>query len=140
MFDSDTFMSATVEGENSTVFIPVPEGEFQALAEKVESRNANGYVILDVTWSIDDDSVVTATGRDKNTARQSIFLDMTDAGGIDMGQGKNIQLGKLREAIGQNGPGAWSPSMILGNVAKIRVAHRLYEGTTYADVKGTSAI
>ncbi len=140
MFDSDTFMSGTVEGENSTVFIPVPEGEFQALAEKVESRNANGYVILDVTWSIDDDSVVTATGRDKNTARQSIFLDMTDAGGIDMGQGKNIQLGKLREAIGQNGPGAWSPSMILGNVAKIRVAHRLYEGTTYADVKGTSAI
>ncbi len=140
MFDSDDFMSTTVEGESSTVFTPVPEGEYQALAEKVESRNANGYVILDVTWSIDDDSVVTATGRDKNTARQSIFLDMTDAGGIDMGQGKNIQLGKLREAIGQNGPGAWSPSMILGNVAKIRVAHRLYEGTTYADVKGTSAI
>ncbi len=140
MFDSDTFMSATVEGESSTVFIPVPEGEFQALAEKVESRNANGYVILDVTWNIDDDSVVTATGRDKNTARQSIFLDMTDAGGIDMGPGKNIQLGKLREAIGQNGPGAWSPSMILGNVAKIRVAHRLFGGATYADVKGTSAI
>jgi len=140
VFDSDSFMSATSEGEMSTEFVPVPEGEFNAVIDGVKVREAKGNVLLDVSWNIDDAAVAEATGRDKNTVRQTLFLDMTDGGGLDLSQGKNVQLGKLREALGQNGPGAWSPSMLDGNVAKVRVSHRMYEGTTYADVKGVTAL
>ena len=140
MFDADSFMGTTVDGEMSTEFVPVPEGEYNAVIDDVKVREAKGSVIMDVLWSIDDASVSGVTGRDKNTVRQSIFLDMTDNGGLDLSQGRNIGLGKLRDALNQNGPGAWSPSMLTGNVAKVRVAHRIYEGTTYADVKGVAAL
>lgn len=140
MFDADTFKSSTVTGENDTVFTPIPEGEYQALAGKVDVRQAKSSIILDITWEIDDAAVEAVTGRDKNSARQSIFLDITESGGLDMSKGKNVQLGKLREALGQNGPGAWSPSMIEGNVARVKIAHRLYESQIFSDVKGVSAI
>jgi len=140
MFDPELFTGTAVEGEMSTEFTPIPEGEFNAIVSGVKAREAKGHVMLDVSWDIDDAAVAEATQRDKNTARQTLFLDMTESGGMDMGKGKNIQLGKLREALGQNGPGAWSPSMLEGKVAKVKIAHRMYEGQIFSDVKGVSAV
>jgi hypothetical protein len=144
MFDPDQFMSGTVEGEMSTEFTPVPEGEYNALITGVNARSTSSdkgeYVILDVTWAIDDAAVAAEVGMDNPTVRQSIFLDTTDGGGLDFAKGKNIQLGRLRDAVKQNGPSAWSPSMLEGQVAKVRVAHRMYEGRIFADVKGVSAV
>jgi hypothetical protein len=140
MFDADNFMAATVEGELSTEYVNVPENEYQAVAGDAKIREAKGSVMMDIPWTIDDPSVAEVTGRETNTVRQTIFLDITEQGGLDLAKGKNVQLGKLRQALGQNGPGAWSPSMISGNVAKVRVSHRMYEGTTYADIKGVAAL
>ncbi len=144
MFDEDAFMSSTSEGEMSTEFTPVPVGEYQAIVKKVGTRSGEGekgaWAMLDVTWAIDDAGVTEITGMDNPSVRQSIFLDISDSGGLDMGKGKNIGLGRLREALGQNTGAAWSPSMLEGNVATVMVDHRLYEGRTFADVKNVSAI
>ena len=144
MFDPDQFMNAETEGEISTEFTPVPEGEYNALITGVNARSTSSekgeYVILDVTWAIDDAQVSEAVGMDNPTVRQSIFLDTTESGGLDLSKGKNIQLGRLREAVGQNDPGPWAPSRLEGNVAKVRVAHRMYDGRTFADVKGVAAV
>jgi len=136
MFDADTFLSTPVEGEMATDYTPVPEGEYQAVITDVKIREAKTSVIMDVYWDIDDASVAEATGRDKNNVRQSIFLDVTASGGLDLSKGSNVQLGKLRAALGQNTGAAWSPSQLSGNVATIRTANRMYEGNTYTDVKG----
>ena len=144
MFDEDAFMSSTSEGEMSTEFTPVPVGEYQAIVKKVGTRSGEGekgaWAMLDVTWAIDDAGVTEETGMDNPSVRQSIFLDITESGGLDMGKGKNIGLGRLREALGQNTGAAWSPTMLEGNVATVSVDHRLYEGRTFADVKNVSAI
>lgn len=143
MFDADNFLSTTTEGEMSTDFVPIPEGEYSAFVKSVAARNTSSdkgeFVILDVTWAIDDAEVAQTVGIDNPSVRQSIFLDIADNGGLDLGKGKNIQLGRLREAVRQNDGGPWAPSMLEGQVAKVRVEHRLHEGRIFADVKGVAA-
>ena len=144
MFDEDAFMSSTSEGEMSIDFIPVPVGEYPAVIKKIGTRSGESdkgpWAMLDVTWAIDDAGVTEVTGMDNPSVRQSLFLDMAESGGLDLGTGKNIDLGRLREALGQNTGAAWSPSMLVGNMATVLVDHRLYEGRTFADVKNVSAI
>lgn len=143
MFDADTFMSAPTEGEMSTDFTPIPENEYLGLIDKVDVRETSSekgnFYVMDVTWKVDDEAAREATGLEMPTVRQSIFLDLTGSGGLDTGKGKNVQLGRLREAVGQNGPGPWAPSMLVGNVATISIKHRMYEGRTFADVKSVVA-
>ena len=80
-------------------------------------------------------------GRDKVTVRQGIMLDITDSGGLDMGKGRNIGLGRLREAIGLNTPGQpFSFSMVAGRVAKVNVSHRIDGENIYAEVKGVAKL
>ena len=64
-----------------------------------------------------------------------MFLDMDENGDLELGKGKNVDLGRLREALGQNTGGNWSPSQLVGSSATIHVSNRLYEGKTYADVE-----
>jgi hypothetical protein len=68
---------------------------------------------------------------------QSLMLDMTESGALAVGTNKNVNLGRLREALGQNVSGRpWSPNMLQGQVARISVKHRLWEDKTFAEVKG----
>jgi len=144
MFDEQAFLSTTTEGVMSTEYTPVPVGEYQAVVDKVNVRSGEGdkgtWAVLDVTWGLDSAEAAEATGMDTPQVRQSIFLDITADGGLDLGKGKNISLGRLREAVNQNSGGAWSPSMLIGSVATVKVDHRMYEGRVFADVKGVSAV
>lgn len=140
-FDPDTFLNETVTEDLSTDYVPVPEGEFPAVIKEVKARVAKTSTILDVTWSIDDQGARDATGMEDPTVRQSIFLDISDSGNLDLGRGKNVQLGRLREALDQNRPGmAWTPNMLHGQPALVLVSHREWEGRTYADIKSVAAV
>jgi hypothetical protein len=141
VFNPDTFMNTSTTDALSTTYTPVPEGEWTAVIKEIKPRVAKEAIILDILWAVDEPEVIQATGMKVPIVRQSIFLDMTESGGLDIGKGKNIGLGKLREALGQNQKGqAWAPGNMLGGVAKIRVAHRMYEDTVQADVKGVTAL
>lgn len=128
-FNPDSFMNSTSTEANDTQYTPVPEGEFQATIDKVEAKVVGQETprpILNVTWKTSDESVKNATGRAENSVRQTIWLDVTESGGLDFGKGKNVGLGKLRDALGQNKPGqAWAPGMLVGGVAKIKVKHSI---------------
>lgn len=129
-FNSDAFLQTTVEGANSTVEIPVPAGEYQAQAKKPTARQFNkddgtSYTVLSIPWKILDEGVKKVTHRDEPVAFQSVFLDMTAQGGIDMGPGKNIDLGLVRAALGQNkADKRWSFSMIEGGMATVRIEQK----------------
>ncbi len=145
-FDVSSFMSQAVTDANDTKVIPVPAGEHVSLADKVEIKewasktdSSKAGLKLVIQWAVDNAEVKELLGRDKVTVRQDIMLDLTDAGTLDMGRGRNVQLGKLREALNLNLPGQpFSFDMIQGRVAKILVAHRIDGDTIYADVKGVA--
>lgn len=144
MFDTDSFQSATVEGEISTQSIAVTPGEYQAVIEKIDVRETTSdkgtFHMLDVFWSIDDADVAALTGRDSSTVRQTIFLDLNASGGLDMSKGRNIGLGRLRKALGQDDSGPWSFNQLAGNVAMVKVENDLWKGATYANVTAAVAI
>lgn len=123
-FDPNLFTQTTNEGELSTDYLTVQESEYPAVVKNVAARQAKDSIILDVNWSIDDDAVREFMGRDEVLVRQSVFLEMTDNGTLDMGKGKNVQLGRLRQALGQNTGAPWSPNMLEGQCATIFVTER----------------
>lgn len=151
MFDPNSFLDMTTTEANSTVSVPVPVGEYVAFIEKVEARPwksakdpAKAGMALDVIWNIDDQNVKALLERDKVTVKQGIMLDVTDEGGLDMGKGKNVGLGRLREATGLNDAGRpFGFRMLEGKAAKIAVSHRPDEKNTeviYAEVKAVAKL
>jgi len=140
-FDPDTFMSQTTEESCETTYKPIPEGDYQAVITKVEGRNPKGNAILDVHWGIDDPSLGAELGIENPTVRQSVFLDVNDQGALMTGANKNVQLGRLRDAVNQNAPGQpWAPSMLEGQVARISVKHRIDGENIYSDVRGVARV
>lgn len=139
-FNPDTFLNTETDSASSTTYIPVPEGEFNASIKAIKPRVlTDGRAVLDVTWAVDDETARQETGMAELIVRQTIWLDTTESGGLDFGKGKNVGLGRLREAVGQNQAGKpWAPGMLLGQVAKVKVSHSIdkRDGVTInADVK-----
>jgi hypothetical protein len=145
-FDPTAFLNATFEGANDTTIIPAPEGEWLAVADKVEVKqwskkdgSASGLKLA-VLWDIQDDAAKQIAGRDKVIVGQDIMLDLTDSGGLDMGKGKNVRLGKLREALRLNDPSEpFSFSMMQGRMGKVAVKHDVDGDTIYARVNAVAA-
>lgn len=148
MFDVNQFLDMQITESNDTKTVPVPVGEYTAVVEEVKCRQwqskadpSKSGLTLDVIWAIDDQPVKDLLGRDKVTVKQGIMLDMTEAGGLDMGKGRNVGLGRLREALNLNVPGQpFAFSMLVGRLAKISVSHRLEGENIYVDVKGVAKL
>lgn len=148
MFDADSFLNASIQGSNSTKTIPVPMGEYTGVIEKIEPRQWQSKdgtktgISLDVQWLIEDQGVKEFLGRDTVTCKQGIMLDTTPDGGLDMAPGKNVGLGRLREAVNQNDPSKpFSFHNLPGQMAKVVVKHRTTDdGDTFAEVKGVAKL
>jgi len=120
MFDPDTFMQTAVNESNSTSLEPIPVGEYKAVIDEIkietrEGKDGKPVYPLEVTWQLIDDELSARLGRDKLTVRQTIWLDLNEHGTLDTSKGKNVGLGKLREALGMNAAGkAFSISNLRG--------------------------
>lgn len=138
-FDPATFLNATVEGQLDTKVTPCPVGEYLAISDKVDVKtwsskdgSSSGLKIV-VLWDIQDENVKALLGRDKIVVPQDIMLDLTETGELDMGKGKNVGLGRLREALDMNKPGEpFSIGNMQGRMATVIVSHR--PGQTPEDV------
>lgn len=132
LFNPEAFMSASISEAMDTRLQPCPVGEWGATISKVDVRGGESektesgiWAAYNVTWDINDPEAKRLAGREKLSSRQTVFLDLTADGTIDMAKGRNIRLGKLRDAIGQNQPGmAWNPMMMVGHSAVVKVDHR----------------
>ena len=144
-FNPDTFLNTEVSSANATAYVPVAEGEFTGSIKKIAPRVLNdGRAVLDVTWAVDDETTRQETGMAEPTVRQTIWLDLNESGSLDFGKGRNVGLGRLRDALGQNVSGKpWAPGMLVGGVAKIKVAHSIDKRdnvTINAEVKAVSPL
>lgn len=146
-FDPQAFLDSSVSGANDTKVIPVPVGEYMGIIEKVLPRQwqskdgSSSGIAIDIFWLVEDANVKSYLGRETVTCKQGIMLDTTASGSLDMSKGKNIGLGRLREAVGANDPSSnFSFSMLPGLSAKISVTHRISGEDTFAEVKGVAKL
>lgn len=147
MFDPNSFMNNEYSESTSTEYINIPDGDdWIAKVEKVEPRkveiDGQERPVLDVTLDVFDERVKAVTQREVNRPnRYTIWLDLNASGHLDMGKGKNVQLGLLRTALGQNQPGRpWRPQMLVGNTCRIVTKQRPDGDRTYVDVKGVKPL
>lgn len=142
-FNPQEFMNASVEGANDTHYVPIPEGEYPAVIDALSEPafTDKGNIYIHVTWSIDSEPLRKQMDREKVTIRQTIWLDLDKEGKLDRGKGKNVPLGRLREAVGMNGATFKFPSLV-GLVARIKVSQRLDKdsGEIFNDVKATTKL
>ena len=130
-FDPETFANVAVDGVMATKLIPVPAGEYSAKVKSYKARSVQTdqgeTAVVDILWEPEDQDgkIKAKTKRDLNTVRQSIWLDLAPNGALAIGEGVNVNLGVLRQVLGQNRPGVkWTPAMLVGGVAKVVVKHK----------------
>jgi len=139
-FDPSSFLDATFTDAFDTTFEPIPVGEYPATIDSLKFANGvsdkGPWARIDITWALDDPSLAERLGRKKILCRQSIMLDLLDSGGLDAGKGRNISLGKLRDALGLNVAGQpFSFRMLEGRSAKVSVTQRLWQDKIQNDIK-----
>ncbi len=129
MFTPEQFVNMSTEAGFDTKRTNVPEGEYIAVIKdksfRVEESKKDGrsFVVLDVRWRIDDSALAEKLNLREVLVTQSLFLDVDAGGKLEKGPNKNIALGKLLEALGQN-TGPWTPGMLDGaGPCKILIAH-----------------
>lgn len=149
-FDPDAFVNSQVEDNLSTEYPKLEEGEYHAVIEKVEAKNieikrgeraGEMMPLLEVQYKVSDEMndgrVQQSVGRSEHTVTAGFPLDITESGTLATGKGKNIRLGRLRDAVAQNKPGQpWAPSHLIGNPVLINVKHDLQGDAVYERVTG----
>lgn len=131
-FDKEAFLAKSTKSDFATKMTPIPEGEYTAQIAEVDARQQRGkegneFVVLDVTWEIiGKEDLAKQLNRRQLTCRQGMILDISSDGSIAEGENKNVKLGRIRAAVGQNQSGkVWSPMQLKGaGPATIVVGHR----------------
>jgi hypothetical protein len=143
-FDPASFMNQTIDQPLADEYTLCPEGEYEAVIddfdESVFRTNEFTYkkgpnaglpgemTTLNLPWIIQDDRVKVALNRDKVAVPQPIILDFDRDGKLDHGPNRNVKLGQVRTAVGQNASGPWSIDRLKGQgPCMVRVVHREIE-------------
>ena len=141
-FDPATFLNTETTEVLDTKLIPCPVGEYLAIADKIDIKTwstkdgSKSGVKLEILWDIQDENVKALLSREKVVVQQTVMLDTTEVGNLDVGKGKNIGLGRLREALDLNIAGQpFSFPMITGRLATVIVSHRVDGEDIYAEIR-----
>lgn len=134
----DTFANLVVTEAMETSAPQVPAGDRPVYIKSQKLRQQGEYWLMDLICVATDQESITVTGKDEPTVRGSVFIDFTPEGALDFGKGKNVQLGKVREAVNQNQKGkSWSPGMLVGANFIAGVSHRIDKNNNpQAEIKG----
>jgi len=147
-FNPELFLNMTTEDANSTEYVLLPPGEYVAVIGPISPDSFKSFDIkrgdragekayrLDLKLDINDETGALAEllGR-KPSITTGIMLDVKPDGSLEFGKGRNVQLGRLRDAVGQNSTGRpWSFGHLSGQVVKIVVKHGSYDGKTTVNV------
>lgn len=140
-FDPQAFLDATMT-EPLTKRPPINPGSYSALIGEPKSKEwhskdgSKSGVVLDVPLEISlPADEVTRVGQPSVIVTDSVFLDMTEGGGLDTAPGKNRKLRAYREALNLNNPGdKFSFRMLQGRPIKVAVKHDAVDGEVYERV------
>lgn len=117
-FNPNAFMQSQFNGKLDTVIPALPEDDYRAIIDDVEMRDIEDKkgetrYILRLRWKIVDDAKLAQLNKSAASVNQDLWLDINAQGGLDEGEGKNVGLGRVLEALNLNGQ-QWSPGMLKG--------------------------
>lgn len=135
-FDPAAFLDFTTT-EESVKRPPLPIDDYTAVIGDLTTRSwvspkdpTKSGIAIDVPLVIDvPGDLVESLGLRESTltVKDSIMLDLTESGSIDMGPGKNGRLRKYREATNNNKAGQpFNARMLSGQVVTVKIGHREY--------------
>lgn len=147
-FSPESFLDATLN-EPSVKRPPLPVGDYLGVIGEVKSRPWTGTkdpsksgMAFDVPVALEIPAEVQAAlGLTMATLnlKDSIMLDLTEAGTIDNSLGKNGHLRKYREALDMNKPGdSFSVRRMQGQVALFKIGHEMYNDEPQERIKGVT--
>ena len=147
-FDPSIFLDATMEAPLERR-IPLPPGDYKAVIGDMEAKRWTGkqdtsktgvYLTVALVLDIPADVQAQCQCGPTFTLKDSIMLDTTEQGMLDMAPGKNRQLRAYREALDMNKPGdVFSPRKLCGGVVLVRLVHEEYQGVPSEKVGGVTA-
>lgn len=147
MFDPNVFLNTEYNQTTSTRIKPLPAKEVVGYIKQLIPKNPKPEMyVLDIIWTVDDEECREVTGMPEPTVRQGIFLEMIEGSNppvMDFSEGKNVKLGRIREAIGQNVGDPWIPQLMIGGAARILITQRPDDNdpdTIYNDVKSVGKL
>lgn len=138
MFDVKQFLNQTVNAPMATTIIPAPEGEWLAqVSTKVtieewfgeakwndkSSGKEKTQTTAKIPIEIIDPKAKEKVPRETLMVNYDMFLDFDDQGRLATGEDKNVRLGALREAVGQNVPGWTFPNLFGAGPFMAKVVH-----------------
>jgi len=144
-FNVAEFMNESIDGVLDTKIDPIPEGEHMAqigtgekdidVSSGISPKNNKPWLRLDMMLDFTDPNLATLLKREKVRGRYSIMLDLNEAGKLDTRPQRNVNLGKLRDAVSQNRAGAWNFNMLKGQPIKVKIKQKqLDSGDTVSEV------
>ena len=152
MFDPQKYFESSTEEPMETTLSPIPVGEYTAVVRSVKifpikdkqtGMERTNTIRTTITWDIDDKPLEQQLGRTNLTVQQTVFIDFDDNGSFATGRDKNVQLGRLREALNLNS-GRFTLQMLEGaGPARIAVHHEpdsRDDSLIYAKVKNVTRI
>lgn len=143
VYDPNVLAQMTFVGANSTETTPHPTGDHPVLIKEAkleawekQDKSSGGVKCTLLMESLDPEGKVKAiTGREKNNLRFEFFLDLTPEGGLDMGKGMNVRLGRAREACGINdATRPFAFDQFIGQTPMASVSHETYKNQLQARV------
>lgn len=124
-FDANTFMNQTVDAPGDTEGWLPEEGDYRAMFGDIaedksfrsftSDKNGKDYTVFEPSFALaDDPRLVDAPFDPVNVRHKGVFLDFDPTSGqLDMRKGRNIDLNRMRDTVGQNVPG-WTFSQLSG--------------------------
>lgn len=149
-FNPEAFLSAVLT-EPTEKRIPLPIGDYIAQIGEVKPRTWTGKadptksgVAMDIPLFVDVPpeiaQQINSTGN-VATLRDSLMLDLTDAGTLDNSPGRNRRLRNYREALDMNKPGdAFSFKAMEGKLIRIKISHELYDGAPVERIESVTKV
>lgn len=131
---------------------PIPAGtELIGTVGEPKARQSQGvkdssktYTFIDFPIELDLSSVAglpEIVGAPKVTLTYGVGLQLTDAGLIDWGIGKNSGLRRMREALDMNTPGSpFSIQGMQGRPIRVKVGQRTYEGDLFDEIDSVAKV
>lgn len=132
-FDPNVFLNQELSGASEVKYTPIPEGDYKGYIDDIGLDSYEDTPILVITYALldDDNKLKTLLGLDKPTVQDRLFIDVNADGSIAFGPNKNVKLGRVREAVGQNDPKKkWQFNMLRGQGPVLLKITHTYNKTT----------
>lgn len=114
----------TLQVEGTDDSVKFRTGKSKATNEDWVSLDLKCRIVSSDEMNIADIAKERGASPDKLFITHSVMLAVNASGALLVGSGKNVDLGALREAVGQNTDKPWAFGMLKGQVFKAKVGTR----------------